>query len=326
MSSKAKPPRSRARKIIRRVLVGVGVLVLAVGMVAAWAVNRYIIDHVQIGDVAAYEAVVTGSTTTTVGAVTPAASTAVVSENHYESGGTSITIRKVTTGAGTATVTYFVADVVLAGGTELRSGFADNKFGTNIIADTSTIAKENSAIFAINGDYYGFRTSGIVIRNGVIFRDKPARQGLAISTDGTMKLYDEKTTTAQQLLDEGVWNTVSFGPGILENGQILAGIDKVEIDTNIGNHSIQGNQPRTGIGVIAENHVVFVAVDGRSSGYSKGVTMTEFAQIFAGLGAQTAYNLDGGGSTTMVLDGTLVNNPLGKGQERGTSDIIYIAG
>jgi exopolysaccharide biosynthesis protein len=54
--------------------------------------------------------------------------------------------------------------------------------------------------------------------------------------------------------------------------------------------------------------------------------MTEFAQIFAGLGAQTAYNLDGGGSTTMVLDGTLVNNPLGKGQERGTSDIIYIAG
>ena len=81
-----------------------------------------------------------------------------------------------------------------------------------------------------------------------------------------------------------------------------------------------------GLLVLDAAHLVFVAADGRSSGYSKGVTMTEFAQIFAGLGAQVAYNLDGGGSTTMVFNDTLVNNPLGKGQERGTSDIIYIAG
>ena len=175
-------------------------------------------------------------------------------------------------------------------------------------------------------DYYGFRDTGIVIRNGVAFRDKGARQGLAFYSDGSLKLYDETTTTAQALLDAGVWQTWSFGPGIVDGGKVVSGIDSVEVDTNVGNHSIQGNQPRTGIGVIADNHLVFVAVDGRSSGYSKGVTMTEFAQIFAGLGAQTAYNLDGGGSTTMVLDGTLVNNPLGKGQERGTSDIIYIAG
>ena len=44
-----------------------------------------------------------------------------------------------------------------------------------------------------------FRTSGIVIRNGVIYRDNGARQGLAIYRDGTMALYDEKTTTAQEL-------------------------------------------------------------------------------------------------------------------------------
>ena len=54
--------------------------------------------------------------------------------------------------------------------------------------------------------------------------------------------------------------------------------------------------------------------------------MTEMAEIFAGLGAKVAYNLDGGGSTAMVFNGALVNNPLGKGKERGTSDIIYIAG
>ena len=54
--------------------------------------------------------------------------------------------------------------------------------------------------------------------------------------------------------------------------------------------------------------------------------MTEFAALFADLGATVAYNLDGGGSSTMVFDDAVVNDPLGKGQERGTSDIIYVAG
>ncbi|MEO5840378.1 MAG: phosphodiester glycosidase family protein [Acidimicrobiales bacterium] len=325
MATKANRP--RWRKIVKRILIGVSVLVLIVGSIAAWAINRYIIDHVQIANVAAYEASVYASTTTLAGSPTTAApmAPALVTDTSYTYGSTSISIRKVVTGTGNATVTYFVADVVVGDGALLRSAFAENKFGTNIIADTSTIAEENNAIFAINGDYYGFRTSGIVIRNGVIYRDKGTRQGLAIYRDGTMVLYDETTTTAQQLVDAGVWNTLSFGPGLLENGQILDGIDKVQIDTNIGNHSIQGNQPRTGLGMISPNHFVFIAVDGRSTGYSRGVTMIEFAQMFKDLGATVAYNLDGGGSTTMYFNGAVVNNPQGKNDERGTSDILYIA-
>ena len=54
--------------------------------------------------------------------------------------------------------------------------------------------------------------------------------------------------------------------------------------------------------------------------------MSEFADISSDLGAQFAYNRAGGGSATMVFNGSLVNNPLGKGTERGTSDIIYVAG
>ncbi|MEZ5226239.1 MAG: phosphodiester glycosidase family protein [Acidimicrobiales bacterium] len=97
------------------------------------------------------------------------------------------------------------------------------------------------------------------------------------------------------------WNTWSFGPAIVDDGAVLDGIEDVEVDTNFGNHSIQGVQPRTGIGVIDDNHFVFVVVDGRSTGYSRGVTMTEFADIFVELGATTAYNLDGGGSSTRLL-------------------------
>ena len=164
-----------------------------------------------------------------------------------------------------------------------------------------------------------------MIRNGVVFRDEGARQGLAFYRDGTVKVYDETATTAEQLLADGVWNTLSFGPSLLDNGEVADGIEDVEVDTNFGNHSIQGEQPRTAVGIIDENHLVFVVVDGRSPGYSAGVTMTGLADIMQGLGATTAYNIDGGGSSTMYFNGSLVNNPLGENKERGTSDILYIA-
>ncbi|HRE30086.1 MAG TPA: phosphodiester glycosidase family protein [Anaerolineales bacterium] len=98
----------------------------------------------------------------------------------------------------------------------------------------------------------------------------------------------------------------------------------MEVDTNFGNHSIQGSHPRTGIGIIDANHFVFVVVDGREQGYSRGVTLEEFAQIFSSLGATEAYNIDGGGSSTMYFNGRVVNNPLGENKERGTSDILYL--
>jgi exopolysaccharide biosynthesis protein len=289
-----------------------------------------VIEHVEIGDVAANEAAQSGSATAAdTDDDTDAdadASEATVTDTTYDSDDASIAISTVVTGSGDDTVTYYVADVTLTDATVLRSAFAQNAFGTNITETTSDIAADNDAIFAINGDYYGFRDTGIVIRNGVVYRDEGAREGLAFYRDGTVEVYDETTTTADELVAAGVWNTLSFGPALLADGQVVDGIEDVEVDTNIGNHSIQGEQPRTAVGVIDANHLVFVVVDGRSPGYSAGVTMTDLAEIMQSLGATTAYNLDGGGSSTMYFDGALVNDPLGTGAERGTSDILYIGG
>lgn len=228
-------------------------------------------------------------------------------------------------GAAWAAERFLIPKVEIDDATVLRSAFANSSFGENITALTSEIASDYGGIFAINGDYYGFRDTGIVVRNGVAFRDEPARTGLAMYTDGTARIYDETTTTADELVSAGVWNTLSFGPALIDGGEIVEGIDDVEVDTNFGNHSIQGEQPRTAVGVIDDNHLVFVVVDGRDDGYSRGVTMTELAEIMRGLGAQTAYNLDGGGSSTMVFDGSVINRPS-NGGERGTSDILYVAG
>lgn len=323
----------RSHRLRNTLIASVAALALAAGGTAAWALDRFVIDHVEVSDVAAYEAEHSAkSTASTAGASqtgassAPAGSTASVTSltdtSYTSSDGTSVTITQGSYGSGSDAATYYVADVVVSDATGLRSAFADNAFGENITALVSDIAAQNNAVLAINGDYYGFRDTGIVIRNGVIYRDEGAREGLAIYSDGTMKVYDETATDAQTLLDEGVWQTLSFGPALVEDSRVVDGIDSVEIDTNFGNHSIQGDQPRTAIGIIDDNHFVFVVVDGRSS-TSAGVTMSELAQIMVDLGATTAYNLDGGGSSEMWFNGEVVNSPS-NGGERATSDILYI--
>ena len=311
-------------------------LILVLSATAYLLADRYLIEHVEVANIPPAAALVsTPVAVQAAAAATPAptaapqktaaVSTAVTSAAwNYRSDDVTISIKKVVTGSGASTVTYFTADVVLADATQLSNAFAKNKFGRNIIETTSQIAENNGAIFAINGDYYGFRTDGIIIRNGVIYRDQPARIGLAFYTDGSMKIYDETTTSAQALLQAGVWNTLSFGPALVQNGVVAASFKNVNIDNNFGNHTIEGNNPRTGVGIIDHNHFVFVVVDGRSSGYSRGVTLGEFAAIFKSLGCTDAYNIDGGGSSTMYFMGRVVNNPLGDNKERGTSDILFI--
>lgn len=305
----------------RTVVIAAGTaLALALGGGAWWAADRYLIPHVGVANASEYEA-----ETSTVATVDTDDADAVTTSTTYESDYAEITISTVTTGSGSDTVTYYVADVVLSDATALRSAFADDTFGENVTALTSEIAGENDAVFAINGDYYGFRDTGIVIRNGVVYRDEGAREGLAFYIDGSVEVYDETTTTATELLEAGVWNTLSFGPALVVDGEIVDDLSGTEVDTNFANHSIQGDQPRTAIGVIDDNHLVFVVVDGRQTGYSAGMDLDELAQLMIDLGATTAYNLDGGGSSTMYFAGEVINSPS-NGGERATSDILYIAG
>lgn len=313
----------RLSRRVKIILCTAAVFLVIVGSLAYAAADRFLIEHVEtrVSQTASETDVQSGAASASVSSEDSA-----VTDTSYESATKKISVKKVTTGSGSDQVVYYVADVQLKNATDLKSALAKNEFGTNIIQYVSEMAESNNAILAINGDYYGFRSDGIVIRDGVLYRNSPAREGLALYKDGSMKVYDETSTTGEALLAGGVYNTLSFGPTLLKDGEIVSGIDSTEVDTNFGNHSIQGDQPRTGIGIVSENHFVFVVADGRNAGYSKGVTLTEFAQIFKGLGCTTAYNLDGGGSSEMVFMGKIVNTPSNRnGSERGTSDILCIS-
>ena len=117
----------------------------------------------------------------------------------------------------------YVADVTLSSAQYLKTAFADNTYGKNITAKTSSIAGANSAILAVNGDYYGARERGYVIRNGVVYRSTAAGCDImCIYADGSMEIVSDGDYTAEQLVQKGVWQALSFGPGLIENGSVTA--------------------------------------------------------------------------------------------------------
>ena len=215
--------------------------------------------------------------------------------------------------------TIHVADVRVSSAEYLKTAFAKGTYGKNVTQSTSEIAASNNAVLAVNGDYYGVQERGYVIRNGVLYREEVGENDvLCIYADGSMKVVDPSTATAQELLEQGVWQAFSFGPGLITDGEI-----DVALNTEVG--KAKASNPRTAIGIIDDLHYVFVVSDGRS-GESEGLSLYELASFMEQLGVQTAYNLDGGGSSTMVFQGEVVNNPSSgfRDEEREVSDIVYI--
>ena len=214
----------------------------------------------------------------------------------------------------------YVADVEVADGTSILSAFANNTYGRNITETTSAIAEENNAVLAINGDYYGARQSGYVIRNGVVYRSQGSNgEDMVISKDGSLSFISESDTTTDSLMQKQAWQVLSFGPVLVENGQVA-----VSENDEVG--MAMASNPRTAIGTVAKNHYLFVVSDGRTS-ESAGLSLYELANFMKSLGATNVYNLDGGGSSTMVFQGEVVNNPTTNGNkisERAVSDILYI--
>ena len=245
-----------------------------------------------------------------------AAKNAQVTDTSYSDGNISVNLTKKTVNE---TQTY----VTLSSADYLKTALAQNSYGSNVTAKTSVTAAENNAILAINGDYYGANSSGYVIRNGVVYRDSArdnsSNGDLAIYKDGSFKIIYENQVSADQLVQDGVVNLLAFGPSLVEDGEISVG-------TNAEVGQAMASNPRTAIGIIDENHYIIVVSDGRTS-ESKGLSLYQMAEVMKSYGVKTAYNLDGGGSSTLYFNGQVINKPTTGGSkisERAVSDIVYI--
>ena len=258
------------------------------------------------------------ATTTDTKAAEEAAASATTTDTSYSDDNIQVSLTEKTV----ENTRVYIADITVSSSDYLKTAFAQNTYGTNVTAKTSVTAAENHAILAVNGDYYGANSTGYVIRNGVIYRDTVREDysngDLAIYKDGSFKIIYEDEISADQLVKDGVVNLLAFGPSLVEDGEIT-------VDTNSEVGQSMASNPRTAIGIIDENHYIIVVSDGRTS-ESEGLSLYQLAEVIKSYGVKTAYNLDGGGSSTLYFNGQVINKPTTNGtiSERAVSDIVYI--
>ena len=241
----------------------------------------------------------------------------------YESDTIRITIDRWCYAFNRTSLRFFVANIYVNDPAQLQTAFAGEQYSKDNAEATSVIAERHDAVLAVNGDYYNYKDkNGLIIRNGVLYRDAAStRDQLLVMRDGTFVALPSGTYTVgegQKYIDEGVVQSFSFGPLLVNDGQAVELPSKYIISTK---DTIR--EPRTAIGQVDANHYVVIVADGRRDGWSdKGMTLQELQQVFVEQGCKVAYNLDGGGSATMILGSQRVNKTSGS-RERDVSDIVY---
>jgi hypothetical protein len=119
----------------------------------------------------------------------------------------------------------------------------------------------------------------------------------------------------------------SAAPLLVSDGRVAidAAAEGVTVpgDPSFGYAWASEPQPRTSAGISKSGDLILVTVDGRQPRYSEGVTLAEEASLMQSLGAVSALNLDGGGSTAMAVKGKLVSRPS-DGTERADGDFVVV--
>ncbi len=202
------------------------------------------------------------------------------------------------------------------------------------MADELEIARENHLVFAVNGDFYTYRvqrnakkrtmTVGVILRQGELLFDDPGKKDvttlptrdiLALYPDGRMEPFAFDAVTGQELLARGVWETLCFGPILVENGEITSKTKKIS--------SRQAENPRCGVGQAGPGHFWAIVVEEKKNA-SVGMKLEEFAELFLSKGCQTAFNLNGGGTANMMFMGEYLSDNKAAAQNRQQSEVLGI--
>ncbi|NLI52867.1 MAG: phosphodiester glycosidase family protein [Clostridiales bacterium] len=225
-------------------------------------------------------------------------------------------LRIVITEHHTDNAVYFAADIWVRDVHSFQTAFAGGKFKGGY-AMPDAMASKAGAILALSGDSCGSASDGIVIRNGDLYRDTKSGDVCILYLDGTMETYYEADFDLDAAIARGAYQSWSFGPKLIDNGQIPNSYNSTDIIIN-------NRAPRAAIGYYEPGHYCLVSVDGRQGDYSRGMNLDELAQAMIDLGCKDAYNLDGGQSVMMVFQGQIIGKPYKGG--RVISDIIYFGG
>jgi exopolysaccharide biosynthesis protein len=223
----------------------------------------------------------------------------------------------------------WIARVRIAHPGQLRSAYA-GRYGTQTITPAATIAKRVNAVVAINAANYSFDNQGIALLQGHLYRNRPNGDEdiLIIDENGDFHiLFHAGKESFKDAYDArgGAWedggsiiNIITFGPALVVGG---AHAHETYYRYN------------TGVNVAAQRMVIaqtgplsylLVTCEGPESPNSVGLTVQQMADYMVELGCETAYNLDGGSSSTLVFRNAKINS-LDTRKVRPVADIIYFS-
>ncbi|MBO4219724.1 MAG: phosphodiester glycosidase family protein [Clostridia bacterium] len=205
-------------------------------------------------------------------------------------------------------VIYNIAEIYIRDIKYFKTAFGCDGFKehTEMLTD---LAGRHNAVIAISGDHYGARSTGVVVRNGIMYRNTKFEDMAILTYEGELITMPASEYDPAALEEYGAWQVWCFGPELLDDGNV-----KTKFNSNVTRAN-----PRTAIGCVEPGHYFFVVIDGRIQD-SKGLTMTQLSQLFYDLGCTSAYNLDGGQTSSFVWNGSLISYPYG----RPVWDMLYI--
>lgn len=238
-------------------------------------------------------------------------------ENSYTSPNVSINVETVVTGSGSTRVCYYVADIYVASIDCFRTWLANDTFAVYSTQNILEMDRDSNAIISMTGDFYSYQYNGLMVRNGVQYRDHHSTSDVCVLyADGTMETLHKTDYTPEELLKKDIWQIWDFGPALLTADGELPSSYNVSTSVSYIN-------PRSSVGYYEPGHYCFVVVDGRNSQWSQGMRLPELSKVYYELGCKAAYNLDGGGSAVLAFNDQIISKQSnGGGRELG--DILLI--
>ena len=218
---------------------------------------------------------------------------------------------------------YTFSEVKIADPSQLRRYLADNTFGSDIQYSTSDMAATVNAVVAMNGDFYKFRSLGMVVYESEVRRVAGNNiDSCCIDANGDMHFVHmgeimDKESAEAYVAENDILFSVAFGPIMVENGVNVCPRGEYVFG------EITDIYARAAICQTDPLHYLLVTVN-HEGPYSNCATVMELAAELERRGVDMAYTLDGGQTATIVMNDEVINS-VEFGSQRNISDIIYFA-
>lgn len=235
-----------------------------------------------------------------------------ITENTYKSDSVNITVRTEEA----FDCTLHIAEVYVADVQQIKEVFAGGEYKTSWSGRTvpEVLAEQTKAFLFISTDQFAARKGGVIVRNGVLYRKSPVYDVCVLGYDGTLSTYKKEDFDIASMEADGVWQAWTFGPMLLQDG--------LPMTKFYGDSYVYGKEhPRMAIGMIEPLHYIFVAVDGRQKNGPQGIMLSDLSRWLYDNGAKTAYNLDGGATACMIVNGQFYNIQAG---DRNITNGLYV--